>query len=121
MKTAYVNFDGAAKGNPGFGSAAAICDCQGETTVKSEFLYDCTSNEAEYQGLILGLELAIAQKAKRVYVRGDSQLIIKQLKGEYECQSNNLLPFYRKALSLRSKFSFVELKWVKRKGRNVLL
>lgn len=56
-----------------------------------------TNNEAEYIGLIIGLEEAINMGIQELYVEGDSLLVIKQMKGEYKVKAENLYKLYEKA------------------------
>ena len=56
-----------------------------------------TNNEAEYEGLILGLEAALSAGATTVTVHGDSQLVIRQLEGRYAVKASNLQPLFGKA------------------------
>ncbi|XP_021819579.1 uncharacterized protein LOC110761418 [Prunus avium] len=67
--------------------------------------FKCTNNQAEYEVLIIGLEILKEMKATRVLVYGDSQLVINQLTGEYQCTSENLAVYYVTALNTADGFS----------------
>ncbi|CAL2247926.1 unnamed protein product [Prunus armeniaca] len=67
--------------------------------------FKCTNNQAEYEALIIGLEILKEMKATRVLVYGDSQLVINQLTGEYQCTSENLTMYYVTALNTANEFS----------------
>ena len=67
-------------------------------------LEPCSDNAAEYQALILGLELAFESGITILEVLGDSQLIFNQMNQKYEVRKPDLLPYYHKAQSLRQKF-----------------
>ena len=99
-------FDGCCKGNPGIGSIGVVlyrdeeeiwCDCK--FIGKNE-----TNNSAEYSALIYGLEYVIENKiTDNLIVKGDSQLVIRQMLGEYKVKSPNLLDNYQKAKKLATK------------------
>ncbi|GAQ91985.1 probable phosphoglycerate mutase [Klebsormidium nitens] len=77
-----LEFDGASRGNPGEGGAGALllCPCGGVHERVSEYLGDdVTNNQAEYHGLIEGLKAAQLHGATHLEVRGDSELVIKQM------------------------------------------
>jgi ribonuclease HI len=81
-----VHFDGCSKGNPGAAGAGAVLYQDGkEIQVATKYVGDnCTNNEAEWTGLLLGLAMCADRGIKNVTVRGDSQLVIKQMQGTYE-------------------------------------
>jgi len=98
--------DGAAKGNPGpSGAGWLIRDPQGQ--VRSEngkFLGHGTNNEAEYQALTAALEEAWSLGAKTVDVHLDSELVVRQLNGQYRVKSDRLRKFYQQAQYLLRRF-----------------
>lgn len=73
-----------------------------------------TNNIAEWRALIEGLKLAKAHGCKALEVRGDSQLIIKQISGQYKVKSDNLIPLFNEAMKLCGGFDGLRFKWVKR-------
>ena len=80
-----------------------------------ETLYECSNNEAEYEALIMGLELLIARGAKNVKIIGDSQLVIKQMRQEYHCISENLFKYFTIATRLLCEFDNVSLQMCREK------
>lgn len=82
------------------------------------FSKDATNNVAEYMALAKALEWLIANglnNSGRVEVKSDSQLVVKQLKGEYKIKSKRIIPLYRHVLLHKSKFpDGVEIRWVPR-------
>ncbi|XP_021827364.1 uncharacterized protein LOC110767991 [Prunus avium] len=76
--------------------------------------FRCTNNQAEYEALIIGLEILKEMKATRVLVHGDSQLVINQLTGEYQCTSENLAMYYVTALNTADGFSRISFVHVPR-------
>ena len=73
-----------------------------------------TNNEAEYATLCFALRLCKARAIKRLIIKGDSLLIVKQIQGMWKCQSDGLRGFYKEALSLMKSFSKVQVKHVSR-------
>ncbi|XP_021806528.1 uncharacterized protein LOC110750492 [Prunus avium] len=76
--------------------------------------FKCTNNQAEYEALIIGLEILKEMKATRVLVYGDSQLVINQLTREYQCTSENLAMYYVTALNTADGFSRISFVHVPR-------
>jgi ribonuclease HI len=98
--------DGAARGNPGdAGCGAVILDRNG-TVVKelSRYLGRATNNVAEYEGLLMGLEALLRLGKKRIRVQSDSQLLVRQLNGEYQVKDEKLKTLFQKAMSLLRQF-----------------
>jgi ribonuclease HI len=115
-KRVRVFSDGAARGNPGpAGAGAVLLDGNGEVIARlGRFLDRQTNNVAEYQGLLLGLRHALELGYHEVEVRADSQLLIRQLKGEYAVKHPGLKPLHAEALRLLGKFDKVDLQHVPR-------
>jgi ribonuclease HI len=112
--TAY--FDGGARGNPGpAGYGVHIVDDQG--TVLSEqhgSLGIATNNIAEYRGLIAALQWAVEHELKSFTVRGDSQLIVEQMRGNYKVKNEGLKPLYLQARMLVMQIGDVRFEYVPR-------
>ncbi len=108
--------DGAARGNPGPAGVGAILKSpEGEVlAAESQYLGHTTNNIAEYRALLLGLERALALGVAALEVRADSELLIKQLKGEYRVKSEGLKPLFEKARQLLARFESVQLTHVRR-------
>ncbi|HLB59185.1 MAG TPA: ribonuclease HI family protein [Bdellovibrionota bacterium] len=102
--------DGASRGNPGEGGAGVVLvDHNGrEVTTLSRYLGLVTNNAAEYHALLLGLKEAQSLHTRRLKVFMDSELVVKQLKGEYKIKNSNLLPLYDLAQEAISYFESVE-------------
>tara|TARA_B100000242_G_scaffold261333_1_gene207112 strand:+ start:306 stop:704 length:399 start_codon:yes stop_codon:yes gene_type:complete len=103
-------FDGCSKGNPGpSGAGAVIYKNDIEIFNESKFLGNKeTNNVAEYNGLIIGLNNAIKLNISNLIVKGDSNLVINQMKGDYTVKSKNLLSLFNEAKNLENKFNNVE-------------
>ncbi len=87
-----VHVDGGARGNPGPAAiAAVVADPDGELVEeRSESIGRATNNVAEYRALLLGIERARALGATEVELVGDSELIVRQVRGEYRVKDANL-------------------------------
>jgi ribonuclease HI len=80
----------------------------------SEAIGVATNNVAEYRGLIAGLEAALALGARRLEVRMDSELIVRQAIGRYRVKNPALIPLHNRVLALRSRFDEVVFRHVPR-------
>jgi ribonuclease HI len=98
--------DGAARGNPGeAGCGAVICDKNGAVIQElSRYLGHATNNVAEYEGLLMGLEALVKSGKKRIVVQSDSQLLVRQLNGEYRVKDEKLKILFQRAISLLHRF-----------------
>ncbi|XP_075499321.1 uncharacterized protein LOC142537713 [Primulina tabacum] len=76
--------------------------------------FPCTNNQAEYEALIIGLEILKYLWAKELLISGDSQLVLKQLSGEFKCTSLSLASYYTAASQLLDDFEEVSLLHVPR-------
>lgn len=114
MVTAY--FDGGSRGNPGpAGWGAYIVDGNGAVLAElSGALGVATNNVAEYNGLIAALEWAVAQGLTELHVKGDSQLLVEQMRGNYRVKNEGLIPLYQKARTLVSRIGKVSFEHVRR-------
>jgi ribonuclease HI len=94
-----VHVDGGARGNPGPAAAAAVVSSpEGEVLDEAhELLGVVTNNVAEYRGLLLGLARAAALGADEVEVVNDSELVAKQVNGEYKVRHADMKPLHLEA------------------------
>jgi ribonuclease HI len=82
-----------------------LSDPRGEPAAQlSRFLGHTTNNVAEYQGLLLGLKLAQELGAAHLEIVSDSELVVKQIKGEYRVKSPHLAPLWREARTELQRF-----------------
>ena len=114
MITAY--FDGGARGNPGpAGYGVHIVDDQGNVLSEQHgSLGIATNNVAEYRGLIAALQWAVEHELKSLTVRGDSQLIVEQMRGNYKVKHEGLKPLYLQARMLVMQIGDVRFEYVPR-------
>ena len=95
-----IKFDGSST-EKSAGAGVVITSPEGTKTALSFNLdFECTNNQAEYEALIIGLQILQDLGAKEILVIGDSQLVLKQLMGEYKCTSISLTPYYTSAIQL---------------------
>ena len=114
-----IHFDGGSRGNPGpAGIGAVITDPDGDPPERlasvSEYIGDTTNNVAEYRALIAGLEAARAFPARAVEVRGDSKLVIEQVRGAWKVKQAHLRPFVDDIRRLLEPYERVTLTHVPR-------
>jgi ribonuclease HI len=111
-----ANIDGGARGNPGPAGYGVVLQDQSGAKVDSlhEYLGAQTNNFAEYSGLIAALEYALKHGYRRLKVRSDSELLVKQIKGEYKVRSEVLLDIYREARELIRKLDSFHIQHVYR-------
>ena len=109
--------DGGSRGNPGpAASGAVLVDASGSLLEEaSAYLGVATNNVAEWTALLLGLGVAAKRGIRRLAVRLDSELVVKQLRGEYRVKHPALQPLHRRALALLRGFEHVDLRHVPRK------
>ncbi len=108
--------DGGSRGNPGPGAIGVVLqDGQGQTVAEvSRAIGSVTNNVAEYRALTQGLELALEHEVSRLRVWMDSELIVKQLRGEYRVKNEQLKELYQEARGLMGRFDRIEVKHVPR-------
>jgi len=108
-KTYVLRFDGGSRGNPGMsGAGMVLYDGEDGSELWSgcQYLGDHnTNNEAEYMGLITGLQCARSLGVERIVVQGDSKLILSQVEGTWKVKSPTLKDYYEQAISLRRQFA----------------
>ncbi|MCK5043619.1 ribonuclease HI family protein [Candidatus Pacearchaeota archaeon] len=112
----YTNSDGGARGNPGPGAIGVIVRKDGEILTKyskkiGKFV---TNNVAEYEALIKALELASNYTKKELTCILDSELVVKQLLGEYRVKNEKLLELFLKVQKLQERFDKIIYKHVSR-------
>lgn len=114
-----VFFDGASRGNPGPAAIGVVIkNSNGETIGEiSEAIGKATNNLAEYSALIRALREAKLMGADEVACLSDSELVVRQMTGEYGIKSKSLLPLAREAQSLRRSFRKFTIRHIER-GKN---
>jgi len=113
-KEEALYFDGGSRGNPGVtGSGAAHCKDGAFINAATVYVGDrSTNNVAEYHGAIAAAAMARDAGVKRLVLRGDSQLVIKQIKGEYQVRAPHLQPLHAELLDILAGFESTKLEWI---------
>ena len=111
-----ANIDGGSRGNPGPAAyGVSIKTAQGDpVTAFGKFLGETTNNFAEYQGLLAALEYAISHGHPRLRVLTDSELMARQISGQYKVRSADLKPLYDKARALIARLESFSIRHVYR-------
>lgn len=117
-KSGKAWIDGAARGNPGDAGFGVLFESAGETESLIGYLGKTTNNVAEYSGLIAALTLAIRKGMQRLEVFSDSQLLVRQMLGEYRVKAAHLKPLFLQASTLRRRIPHVELRHVGREDNS---
>jgi len=112
--TMYV--DGASKGNPGpAGIGIVIYDGDDRLVGKvSAYIGKKTNNQAEYSALLRAIQLALYFKTKTLKIRSDSELVVRQLTGEYQVSNANIKKLYERVMELRKQIPNVKIEHVMR-------
>jgi ribonuclease HI len=107
--------DGGSRGNPGPAAFAYVIKRPGEVDIEEMgYLGETTNNIAEYTGLVKALEHAKELGGKKLLVNSDSELMVKQLNGQYKVKNEGLRPLYDRAVALRRQFDSVVIKHIYR-------
>ncbi len=108
--------DGGSRGNPGPSALGVVfMDEKGKILKEySHYLGETTNNQAEYEAVIFALQKAKQLKAKEIELRIDSELIGRQLLGEYKIKDPKLQPLFIKAWNLRLDYEKVDIKIIRR-------
>jgi ribonuclease HI len=110
-----IHIDGAARGNPGPAAYAFIIQKEGSPPLEEKgTLGTMTNNLAEYTALVRALERACALGAQRLIVHSDSELLVKQMNGEYRVKNPDLRVLYDRARELSGQFKQVVIRHVPR-------
>ena len=101
-----LEFDGGSRGNPGPAGIGIVLRAKDGTELLTlgRFIGRATNNVAEYRALITALQKAKELGARRVAIRGDSELVVKQMKGEYRVKNEGLRELYDEAQALLGQF-----------------
>ena len=117
MGEIIIHSDGAARGNPGpAGAGAVLTDPEGKV-VGEVCMYlgdDMTNNQAEYRALILALREAEGKGATSLSIFADSELMVRQIKGEYKVKNEGMKVLHAEAVQLLRKFGRYSISYIPR-------
>ena len=116
MEKIIAYTDGGARGNQGPSGIGVSIQKENGTVLKevSLFLGNATNNFAEYTAVVRALRLAIKNKVTEILLRSDSELLIRQLSGEYKVKSETLKPLYDECMKLIYKIKKIKFEHVRR-------
>lgn len=118
MRTATLYTDGGARGNPGPAGIGYVLKLSDGTLIEDgAYIGVATNNQAEYEALQRGLERARREGVTTLRVCMDSELIIRQLRGEYKVRNEELLPRYQAVCQISKGFQSIQFHHVPR-GQN---
>jgi len=111
---AIVYVDGASRGNPGPAGIGIVIKIGNDVEKHREYVGRQTNNRAEYIALVKALEKVLSKNIRKVRVYTDSQLLAKQVSGEYRVRSRSLSELHNIVAKLRSALEEFEIKYVDR-------
>ena len=112
---ATLHTDGGARGNPGPSGIGGVLKIEGkEELTFSEYIGEATNNLAEYKALVKGIELALNETVTELVCYLDSELVVKQLKGQYRVKNAGLKPIFEYVKEMKKKFKSVSFNHVLR-------
>jgi ribonuclease HI len=116
-----LNFDGGSRGNPGPAAYGfVLVDPDGNEAARvGQVLGSTTNNVAEYTGLLRGLEHALELGVREIEIRGDSELIVKQVLGQYRVKNAQLKPIYDDVMRLLGTFASHSIRHVYRADNSI--
>ena len=111
-----VNVDGGARGNPGPAAIGVVVSTpDGEVLEEhSERIGSATNNIAEYRALMFGLERALALGAREIELIGDSELVVRQVQGEYKVRDEVLWRLHKHVIRALAEFDSWSIRHVRR-------
>ncbi|MCX5686020.1 MAG: ribonuclease HI family protein [Candidatus Omnitrophica bacterium] len=115
-KKVYIYADGGSRGNPGPAGIGVVILDEKKKRIKelSKYIGETTNNNAEYNALICGLEEALSLKADEAVVYLDSELVARQINGEYRVKNEEIKPLFERALAALKGFKSFEIKHIDR-------
>ena len=111
-----IFIDGASSGNPGDAAVGVVIENSQNKVIEkiSQYIGIKTNNFAEYTAMLIALRKVIRLGAQRVFVKSDSELLVKQLNGQYKVKNENLKALFIEAQILIKKIAFFSIEHVRR-------
>ena len=115
-KKVIIYVDGGSRGNPGpSGVGVVILDANGKRLKEvSRYIGETTNNISEYNALLYGLEEALILRVDEIVVNLDSELVAKQLTGDYRVKDSGLKPLFERAMNMLKSFKSFEIRHIER-------
>lgn len=115
MSTFQIHTDGGARGNPGPAAIGVVIERDGVVQAElKRYIGETTNNQAEYQAVHAALTWVVEQQGTEVELFADSELIVKQLRGEYKVKNKDLAPWHSQCQQLMRRIGSVRLHVVRR-------
>jgi len=116
VDTITIYTDGGSRGNPGPAAGAFIISDQAgkQICAHAKFLPDATNNIAEYTALVIALQKAVSLGAKKIKIFSDSELMVKQINGDYKVKNENLRELFGQCLDLLAGVPDWQIKHIRR-------
>jgi len=111
-----ANIDGGSRGNPGPAAyGVVIRNPRGEIVARlKKYIGRTTNNVAEYYGLIAALDYAQSSNVRELHIESDSELLVKQMRGQYKVKSGDLRPLFERATKMSRSFGSFRINHVYR-------
>jgi ribonuclease HI len=114
MPTVEIEFDGGSRPNPGSSAIGYIVESTDWRVERSAHIGESTNNKAEYHALIQALELAAERGSEHVVAKGDSQLIVNQVRGDWDVNDDDLTELHGRVQTLTDEFESFEIRHISR-------
>ncbi|MCM8833624.1 MAG: ribonuclease HI family protein [Candidatus Omnitrophica bacterium] len=120
MGKIYIYIDGASKGNPGKSAYGVVIFKNNKIYKKmGDYIGITTNNVAEYISLIFALIECLPLKTNEIEIKSDSQLLVKQVNGEYKVKDEKLLIFHKIVNFLFSKYNNIRITYISREENKI--
>ncbi|MFA4991535.1 MAG: ribonuclease HI family protein [Candidatus Omnitrophota bacterium] len=121
QRSVEIFVDGASRGNPGPSGIGIVFFDDKNTAVKKlfKFIGNTTNNIAEYSALIFALQEALIDRYEDIVIKSDSELMTRQLRGEYKVKNENLRSYYEQFLHLSRGFNKIEVVSINREDNSL--
>ena len=112
----FAYIDGACSGNPGDASIGVVINDKKHTYKEtiSQYIGQATNNVAEYSALLMALKKAKSLMAEKIFIKSDSELLVKQIKGVYKVKNETLKELNHQAQSMLSEFKIFKIEHIRR-------
>ena len=114
-----IFIDGASDSNENGGIGVVLRPIEGEEILISRAIGKATNNEAEYRSLITAIEESLKNNFNNIEINSDSELLVKQVNGQYKVRAANLKPFYDLAMKSIKKLNSFTITWVSREENSI--